>query len=273
MRKIYAILLAVLLVLTLTVSAGATEYEEPLTEPATEFSESVTDLSTTLETEAETSPIEADSELWSILNGATPEKIEHIKNFIIYGVSALPFPDQVRVFAAENLNAIAWIFVGAMFLLYFVGNRMTKKSLSDSMAVNNNNMVEAYDDAKKTVKNATELAEATAEAVKKALESAEGKSEAMLAAAKACAEKTVEVLEQRSAEVFEKAKEGTDAALKAIEELKVKETGMKEAECMMAQVLCDLIEHSSLPEHKKDLFKIHLQEGMTKISEVEKDEH
>ncbi len=276
MRKIYAILLTVLLVMTLTVSAGATEYEEPMTEAATEFTEYVTDLSTESatnsetesETEEETSSIEEDSELGAMLNTATPEQIESIKQYIMYGVSALPLPDQVRVFAAENLNAIAWIVAGVTFILFFIGNRMSKKSLSDAMTTNNNNMMEAYESAQEMVEEAKTQTSETAAKVEKALKSAEEKSAAMLDEARACAERTLVALEDRSTEIFEKAKEGTDAAIKALEEEKNREAGLTESEVLMATVLCDLVQNSSLPQWKKDEFTIHLNEGVRKITEV-----
>ncbi len=260
MRKFYIILLTVLLVMTLTVSAGATEYEEPMTEAVAETAETPT--------EAETSPIEADSELAAMLNTATPEKIEYIKEYIMYGVSALPFPDQVRVFAAENLNAIAWIVAGVTFLLFFIGNRITKKSLSDTITKNNNNMVDAYDKAKKIVEEAKTQTSETAAKVEKALKSAEENSAAMLDEARACTERNLVALEERSAKIFEKAEECTDAALRAIEELKNRETGLTESEVLMATVLCDLVQNSSLPQWKKDEFTIHLNEGVAKITEV-----
>ena len=276
MRKFYITLMTILLVLTMTVSASATEYAEPMTEAATEFAESVTvlstesatDLETEPETEAETSTIEADSELAAMLNAATPEKIEYIKEYIMYGVSALPLPDQVRVFAAENLNAIAWIVAGVTFLLFFIGNRISKKSWSDSMTVMNNNMAEVYDAAQEMVEEAKSQTAGLLKEIKKALQSSEEKSAAMLEEARTCTERALTTLEERSAELFEKAKEGTDAAIKALEEEKKRETGLTESEVMMAKVLCDLVQHSNLPQWKKDEFAIHLNEGVAKIAEV-----
>lgn len=278
MKKFYIILMTILLVLTTTVSAGATEASEPMTETVTEAAETPTEAieSTTEETateavtEAETSPLEADSEISAILNAATPEQIEQIKEYILYGISALPLPDQVRVFAAENLNAIAWIVAGITFLLFFIGNRMTKKSLSDSITTNNNNMVDAYDNAMKIVNEAKTQTAGILKEINKALQSSEEKSAAMLEEARTCTERALTVLEERSAEIFEKAKEGTDAAIKALEEEKKRETGLTESEVLMAKVLCDLVQNSNLPQWKKDEFTAHLNEGVAKIAEVTK---
>ena len=276
MRKFYIILMTILLVLTMTVSASATEYAEPMTEAVTEAAETPTEAvetvteeaATEAPTEAETSPIEADSEISAMLNTATPEQIEQIKEYIIYGISALPLPDQVRVFAAENLNAIAWIVAGVTFLLFFIGNRISKKSWSDSMTVMNNNMAEVYDAAQEMVEEAKSQMAGILKEINKALQSSEEKSAAMLEEARACTERALTTLEERSTELFEKAKEGTDAAIKALEEEKNRETGLTESEVLMATVLCDLVQNSSLPQWKKDEFAIHLNEGMAKIAEV-----
>lgn len=276
MRKFYITLMTILLVLTMTVSASATEYAEPMTEPVTEAAETPTEavetmteeVATEAPTEAETSPNEADSEISAMLNTATPEQIEQIKEYIIYGISALPLPDQVRVFAAENLNAIAWIVAGVTFLLFFIGNRISKKSWSDSMTVMNNNMAEVYDTAQEMVEEAKSQTAGILKEINKALQSSEEKSAAMLEEARACTERALATLEKRSTELFEKAKEGTDAAIKALEEEKNRETGLTESEVLMATVLCDLVQNSSLPQWKKDEFAIHLNEGMAKIAEV-----
>lgn len=276
MRKFYITLMTILLVLTMTVSASATEYAEPMTEAATEAAETPTEavetvteeVATEAQTEAETSPNEADSELAAMLNMATPEQIEKIEQFIIYGVSTLPFPDQVRVFAAENLNAIAWIVAGVTFLLFFIGNRISKKNWSDSMTVMNNNMAEVYDAAQEMVEEAKSQTAGLLKEINKALKSSEEKSAAMLEEARTCTERALTTLEERSKELFEKAKEGTDAAIKALEEEKDREAGLTESEVLMAKVLCDLVQNSNLPQWKKDEFAIHLNEGIAKIAEV-----
>ena len=276
MKKIYIILMTILLVLTMTVSTGATEADEPMTEDVTEAAEAPTDavetvteeVATEAPTEEETSPIEADSEISAILNVATPEQIEHIKEYIIYGISALPFPDQVRAWTAENLTPIAWIIAGVAFVIFVLDNRIGRKRQSESMTTQNNNMVEAYNAAKDIVEQAKKQTSEISEEVRKALISAEGKSAAMLKEARTCAERALAALEERSAEIFEKAKEGTDAAIKALEEEKKRETGLTESEVMMAKVLCDLVQNSNLPQWKKDEFAIHLNEGIAKIAEV-----
>ena len=270
--------MTILLVLTMTVSAGATEAAESMTEDVTEAAETATEAVETMTeeteteapTEAETSPNEADSEVSAMLNTATPEQIEQIKEYIIYGISALPLPDQVRVFAAENLNAIAWIVAGVTFLLFFIGNRISKKSWSDSMTVMNNNMAEVYDAAQKMVEEAKSQTAGLLKEINKALQSSEKKNTAMLEEVRTCTERALTTLEERSTELFEKAKEGTDAAIKALEDEKKRETGLTESEVLMAKVLCDLVQNSNLPQWKKDEFTIHLNEGVAKIAEVTK---
>ncbi len=273
MKKIFVIAMTVLVVMMAVVGAGA---EELVTEDITEAAETSTEtqeetaeeVTTEPETDAETSHEEADTELNALLEGATPEQIENIKQYIIYGISALPLPDQVRAFASEYLDAIAWLLAGTMFLLFFIGNRMTKKSLSDAMATNNNNMVEAYDDAKKIVENATKSAAETAEQVKMALQIAEEKCQKIMEESRENSEKYTESMTKAVNDVLNEAKTTSDVIMKAFNELLDRESGMTEAEVMMAKVLCDLVSNSSLPETKKDEFTAHLLEGISKIKEV-----
>lgn len=277
MRKFYIILLTVMLAMTLTVSVGATDVvDEPMTEAVTETAETPTETQaetneevvTELLTEAETSPAEADTELGALLDGATPEQIENIKQYILYGISTLPLPDQVRAFASEYLDAIAWILAAVAFLLFFIGNRMTKKSLSDTMTVTNNNAVDVAEQAQACVESAVQSMDKVAAAVDKALSVSEEKSAAMLELAKDCTEKTLTVMEERGNEILHRAKETTDAAVEVMTELKARESGLAESEIMLATIIHDLVQNSNLPEWKKDEFTAHLKEGMEKIREV-----
>lgn len=277
MKKVFAFMLAVMLMLAAAVNVGATDaVDEPMTEAVTEAAETLTEaqketaeeVETETNTEAETSPIEADSELGALLDGATPEQIENIKQYILYGISTLPLPDQVRVFAAENLNAIAWIVAGITFLLFFIGNRMTKKSLADTMTITNNNAVEVAEMAQDCVEKATASMGNTAADVANAMRYAEEKCAQILEEAKTCTEEVTKALEERSSAMLSEAKESHDAAVKAMAELKARESGLTEAEIVMATVLCDLVQSSSLPEWKKDEFTVHLNEGLSKIKEV-----
>lgn len=277
MKKIFAIMMTVMLVLTVAVNVGATDVvDEPMTEAVTEAAETPTEAqeytveeaATEPDAEKETSLAEADSEIGALLNGATPEQIEQIKAYILYGISTLPLPDQVRAFAAEYLNAIAWIVAGVTFLLFFIGNRMTKKSLSDSITTNNNNMVDAYDKAEKIVKEAQKQTSEISAEVKNVLRSAEEKSAAMLDETVARTENALIASEKRSDEILKKAEESTAAALKVMTELKERETGLAETEIMLATIIHDLAQNSNLPEWKKDEFTLHLNEGLSKIKEV-----
>lgn len=269
MKNIYIVLMAVLIALALAINAGATEAAEPMTEAITEAAETTTETVETMTEEVATeAPTQEDSEISAILNAATPEQIEHIKQYIIYGISTLPFPDQVRAFTAENLNAIAWIVAGVVFVWFIIDNRKGRKSQSDALVTNNNNLVDAYNEAKEMVSDAKKHTSEISNEVKRALAYAEEKNTAMLNEAKAITEKAVKVLEERSIEIFDKAKESTDAAIKAMEELKNRETGLTESEILMSKIISDLIQNSNLPQWKKDEFTVHLNEGMKKIAEV-----
>ena len=182
----------------------------------------------------------------------------------------LPFPDQVRAWSFENLNAIAWIAAGVVFVIFFIGNLKTKKSISDSITTNNNNLVEAYTASEKFVGNAEKTMTEAIEKVEKIAKKTEAERGEMLESFKSFVETVMVALNERSLELIEEAKKGTEVAISAIEEEKKKETGLTESVIMMATVLCDLVQNSSLPQWKKDEFTVHLQDGLAKIAEVTK---
>lgn len=265
MKKLYIILLTVVLMLTMAISAGAEDLSEPVTDAVTEAAETPTEaVGTTAkevaaesESAEETSPIEADSELGVLLEGATPEQIETIKQYIEYGVSKMPLPDQVRLFVDRHLESIAWIFAGICFVIFYIKNRSSNKKLSAEATVMTNNAVEiaekaeeAFEAAKNVIalnqKNMSEILRKYEEKMKEAIENAN-------AAAK---------------DVAEIAREGLEESKRAILELSGKESGLTEAEKLMAQLLTDLVEVSALPEWKRDEFKTHLADGIARIEEV-----
>ncbi len=250
MRKIFMFMMVVMLVLTLTVSVGATEYEEPMTEAST-VSETEPD------TDDETSHEEADTEISDLLEGATPEQIENIKQYILYGISALPFPDQVRVFATENLNAIAWFVAGILFLASLMGLLRMRKKWTADVKTMTDNAVEIADQAQECI----EEAKAEVVSISKA-------NKAMLEEVRADIKMQMEDAERRNALALAEARESTAAAIKTMTELKNGETGLTEAEILLATIVHDLVQNSSLPEWKKDEFTVHLNQGLEKIREV-----
>lgn len=280
MRKFYIILMTILLVLTMTVSAGATDYAEPMTEVSTEAAETPTeavetmteDAATEAQTEAETSPIEADSDISAILNAATPEQIEKIEQFIIYGVSTLPFPDQVRVFCTENLEAIAWIVFGIIFLASVIGFCKSRKKNTREIQTMTDNAISIVEQAEENMENIhTQMNENNAKAKADMAEALEAFTR-MIADVRADIKAQMDDTEKKSEKAIAEADEVAKAAIKLMEELKSRETGLTESEVLMATILNDLVQNSNLPQWKKDEFSIHLNEGVSKIAEVAKDE-
>lgn len=277
MKKFYITLMTILLVLIMTVSAGATDYAEPMTEDAiedvteaeempTKAIESVTEDTAT---EAQT---EADSDISAILNAATPEQIEKIEQFIIYGVSTLPFPDQVRVFCAENLEAIAWIVFGIIFLASVIGFCKSRKKNTREIQTMTDNAIAIVEQAQKNMKDMnTKMNENNAKAKADMAEALEAFT-LMITEVRADIKAQMDDTEKKSEKAIAEADEVTKAAIKLMEELKSRETGLTESEVLMATILNDLVQNSNLPQWKKDEFSIHLNEGVSKIAEVAKDE-
>lgn len=284
MRKIFVFMLTVMLMLTLAVSVGATEYEEPMIEAATDFLESVTvletELSTTLTTEmeteiseVETSLAEADTELGELLDSATPEQIETIKQYIIAGLEKIDDLgingfDKVKIFIMDNINAIAWIVAGIMFLAYLIGFLAMRRKWSKDATTMTNNAIDITELAKEDMeKTAVDMAK-TAEGVMAAMDENTKEITRMMAEVREDIRAQIAASEERSDKALTEAKASNEAAVKIMAELKERETGLTESEILLATIINDLVQNSNLPEYKKDKFTADLLAGMSKIKEV-----
>lgn len=280
MRKFYITLMTILLVLIMTVSAGATETYDPVTEVSTEAEETTTeavesvteDAATEAQTEAETSPIEADSDISAILNAATPEQIEKIEQFIMYGVSTLPFPDQVRVFCTENLEAIAWIVFGIIFLASVIGFCKSRKKNTREIKTMTDNAISIVEQAQENIEKLNAQVNENNAKAKTDMAEALNAFTLMITDVRADIKAQMDDTEEKSEKAIAEADEVAKTAIKLMEELKSRETGLTESEVLMATIINDLVQNSSLPQWKKDEFAIHLNEGVAKIVEVTKDD-
>lgn len=196
MKKIF-ILAAVLLILSFPVGASAedvtAETAEPQTatetviEPATEVAESDTEAEDDTEvessvdtenaaetateavTEAATEGITEDEEtetddLAGLLDVATPEQIELVKQYILYGIKSLPVSERVKLFMLDNLNAIMWLLAAIAAVVFAITNRLTSKKHTDEAQYMEDKANEAEERSIKNLAAAEENMEAMRDA-------------------------------------------------------------------------------------------------------------
>lgn len=292
MRKVFLLLLAVVLVAVCPIAAYAEDVTETDAETV-ETVETVTEAETTEETvtdeetaeEATEAPTEAEEttveevttdtenateetteeatdELDALLNVATPEDIEKIKNYIIYGVSVLPFSEKATMFILENINPISWVVVGIIIVvavvLYLAGN---KKQYDDNVILNDN-AIEAYKASAADSKLARAMMEEIAVALTRRMEEAER-------AAQSREEANISRMDEHMAKVLDNAAETVRKATEAMQDVANRETAVTESTMMVCRVIQFLTDHAkAIPEWDRDNLNAMLAEATAKIEEV-----
>ena len=288
MRKVFLLLLAVVLVAVCPIAAYAEDVTETDAETV-ETVETVTEAETTEETvtdeetaeEATEAPTEAEEttveevttdteeateeatdELDALLNVATPEDIEKIKNYIIYGVSVLPFSEKATMFILENINPISWVVVGLIIVVavvvYLAGN---KKQYDDNVILNDN-AIEAYKASAADSKLARAMMEEIAVAMTRRMEEAER-------AAQSREEANISRMDEHMAKVLDNAAETVRKATEAMQDVANRETAVTESTMMVCRVIQFLTDHAkAIPEWDRDNLNAMLAEATAKIEEV-----
>lgn len=285
MKKIFILAAAVLLILSFPVGASAEDVTaEPQTsvetvietaaetaELATETEEataveSATDTENAAETatEAVTEAEETETdELTDLLNVATPEQIELVKQYILYGIKSLPVSERVKLFLLDNLNAVMWLLAAIAAIVFAITNRLTSKKHTDEAQYMEDKANEAEE---RSIKNLA-AAEENMEAMRDACVAAVCET---LAVAKKHIDSNSEESKRYVDGVLEFAKRHADNANSALRENSDRESAMTEALLLSSEITAYLIENSSLPEVERDRMTAIANRIAEKIAEAQK---
>ena len=288
MRKIFILAAAVLLILSFPVGASAEEVTEPQTsvetvietaaetaELATETeeaaavesatdTENATETATEAVTEAATEEEETETDdLAGLLDVATPEQIELVKQYILYGIKSLPVSERVKLFMLDNLNAIMWLLAAIAAVVFAITNRLTSKKHTDEAQYMEDKANEAEE---RSIKNLA-AAEENMEAMRDACVAAVCET---LAVAKKHIDSNSEESKRYVDGVMEFAKGIADNANSALRENSDRESAMTEALLLSSEITAYLIENSSLPEVERDRMTAIANRIAEKIAEVQK---
>lgn len=295
MRKIF-ILAAVLLVLSFPVGASAEDVTADVTEPQTSVetvietaaetaelateteedaavesatdtensAETATEAATESATEAVTEEEETETdELADLLNVATPEQIELVKQYILYGIKSLPVSERVKLFMLDNLNAIMWLLAAIAAVVFAITNRLTSKKHTDEAQYMEDKANEAEE---RSIKNLA-TAEENMAAMRDACVAAVCET---LAVAKKHIDSNSEESKKYVDGVLEFAKGIADNANAALRENSDRESAMTEALLLSSEITAYLIENSSLPEVERDRMTAIANRIAEKIAEAQK---
>ena len=285
MRKIFILAAAVLLILSFPVGASAEDVTaEPQTsvetvietaaetaELATETEEaaaveSATDTENAAETATEAVTEEEETEtvdLAGLLDVATPEQIELVKQYILYGIKSLPVSERVKLFLLDNLNAVMWLLAAVAAVVFAITNRITSKKHTDEAQYMEDKANEAEE---RSIKNLA-AAEENMEAMRDACVAAVCET---LAVAKKHIDSNSEESKRYVDGVMEFAKGIADNANSALRENSDRESAMTEALLLSSEITAYLIENSSLPEVERDRMTAIANRIAEKIAEAQK---
>ena len=243
MQRFFTIVTVFLLILSFALGAyaedmTAEEAAESLTEADTASAdELVTDTNNAAETETD--------ELSALLDVATPEQVELVKQYILYGIKSLPVSERVKLFLLDHLDVIMWLIAAIAVVVFAVSNRLASKKHTD--------------EANKMTDNAIEIAERG----QNAMDEAQKKMDAFAAETAKIIENVLEEAKKRLDDNALEVRKYVDGAAEKIEaaeksasdvmqQASERDTAMTEAVLLTNQIIAYLIEKSYLPEVEKD---------------------
>lgn len=194
----------------------------------------------TVETVEDVTETEADTlseEVGGMVSAATPEQIEQIKEYLLYGAGevsklGLPFLDQAALWVTSNVDILAWIFAGLAFIVFAFVFKAKGKRLEDSATTMTNNACELYARGEKLI------------------EDAHAESE------------------ERVKAMLEQAQEIHNKALDELSAVKCRETACAEALELLATEINSLLQVANLPEWKRDELQAVFNKAHARVEEV-----
>lgn len=263
MKKIIYILAALLVALSLTIGVSAEDITAEIpVETAEEATESPveTDTEEAAEMDTETSPDTVD-ELAELLGASTPEQVENIRQYLLYGLKTLPFSERVKLVLLDHIDIIAWILVGVAFVVmggYTI--RSNKRRSDDSRREG--------EDSRALYEEGTERSEAAAERIEESETRIANITTEAFAAIKEAGQTADKTLHETADKLIQMVKESNAEAAKVMAEAKAKETALTEAVLTMCDLLVRLINDSDIPEADRDAYTRIYNAAVERIKEV-----
>lgn len=167
MRKIFALTLAVLMIVTAFALPTFAEEVAPDTEVVADVvteatvTEAVTEAVNGIEPETS---VPFDEWLYALMQQATPEQVEMIEEIVLGGVGALDQLgikgfDRFRVWVEHNMATVLTILLIVALVCFFVATILQKKGFAKKADVLNANAIEMYEEGQKAAKDAQKACE------------------------------------------------------------------------------------------------------------------
>lgn len=267
MKKISYILAALLVALSLTVGIYAEDITteiptETAEETATETAESPTETETEtvaeMDTEAVTEPVD---ELSELIGASTPEQVEIVKQYLLYGLQTLPFSERAKLALMDHIDVIAWILVGVAFVVMGLLTIHSNKRRGDDSKTMTDNATALYGEgverskaaAKSIEESETRIANITTEA---------------FAAIKEAGQTADKTLHETADKLIQMVKESNAESAKVMADAAAKDSVFAEALLTMCDLLVRLVNDSDIPEADRDAYTRIYTAAIERIKEV-----
>lgn len=275
MKKIIYILAALLVALSLTVGVYAEDITAEITteitteitaetieETSTEAAESPTETETEtvaeMDTETAAEPVD---ELAELLGASTPEQVEIVKQYLLYGLQTLPFSERAKIVLMDNIDIIAWILVGISFVVMGLLTIHSNKRRGDESKTMTDNAVALYGEG-------VERSKAAAKSIEESETRIANITTAAFSAIKEAGQASDKTLHETADKLIQMVKESNAEAAKVVAEAKATDTVIAEATLTMCDLLVRLINDSDIPEADRDAYTRIYNTAIARIKEV-----
>lgn len=263
MKKIIYILAAVLVALSLVIGVSAEDITAEIpVETAEETAESPaeTETETVAETDTETAEELAD-ELAELLGASTPEQVENIRQYLLYGLKTLPFSERVKLALLDHIDIIAWILVGIAFVVMGGYTIRSNKRRGDESKTMTDNAVALYGEG-------VERSKAAAKRIEEAETRIANITTAAFTAIKEAGQVADKTLHETADELLQMVRESNAESAKVVAEAAAKDTVFAEALLTICYLLVRLINDSDIPEADRDAYTRIYNTAIERIKEV-----
>lgn len=259
MRKAFMILLAVAMIAISPMYAYAEEAADTAAESVVQ-PEIAGDAATYEDADKteETTP----DDLSALLDVATPEQIEIVKQYISYGIVSLPFTERIKIVLLDHINEIFYALIAIAILYFAIVNQVGRKHTDDNNRKISKNSAEFYAAGQEKLQKA-ETAISTAEAN---INDRLAQSERTI---NETSERLLDEMDERTKAILEEAKIKLDEAEKVLNLAIQKETAIADASVLVCEAIAFLVDHAkSIPEWDRDRLNEIVAAGKKRIEEV-----
>lgn len=263
MKKTIYIMATVLVALSLTVGIYAEDVTteiptETITETAESPVETETETVAEMDTETDTEPVD---ELAELLGASTPEQVEIVKQYLLYGLQTIPFSERAKIVLMDNIDIIAWILVGVSFVVMGLLTIHSNKRRGDDSKTMTDNATALYGEG-------VERSEAAAQRIEESETRIANITTAAFAAIKEAGQASDKTLRETSDKLIQMVKESNAESAKVMAETKATETVIAEATLTMCDLLVRLVNDSDIPEADRDAYTRIYNTAIERIKEV-----